>query len=155
MSRYLHRIVLVLALFTVTLACTPDPWPYDEAADAHVALAQATQRARSHNKHLMLIFGANWCKDCRVLDDAMQDPMIEALLQERYELVKIDVGNWDKHLDINQQWGDPIRGGIPALVIGSVEGQVLYTTEGGDLATARESSFEDFYLYFAHLAEGI
>ena len=101
----------------------------------------------------MLIFGANWCPDCRALDAAMQNPEIEALINSRFVLTKIDVGNWDKHLDVSDGWGNPIAGGIPALVVGTADGEMLYTTKAGELATSRHLDAGDFYLFFAHLAE--
>ena len=135
------------------LGCAEPQWPYDEIANAVQDVAAARALAQRDNKLLMLIFGANWCEDCRVLDGAMQDGEILELLEERFIQVKIDVGNWDKHLDLVHEWGDPIQGGIPAMVVASAAGEVMYSTAAGELATARRMKKDDFYLFFAHLAE--
>ena len=148
------RSFLVLCALWLTLSGCSDPdWPYDESANANAELLRAQDRATASNKLLLLLFGANWCEDCRVLDHAMQAPEIEAIVNSRFEVVKIDIGQWDKHLDLNEAWDDPIAGGIPALIVATPGGRTLYTTKAGELATARQLDLDDFYLFFAHLAE--
>lgn len=90
--------------------------PYDEKADAKVDLSQALSQAQSDNKQVLLVFGANWCPDCRELDKAMHGKSA-ALINDKFILVKVNVGNFDKNLDVAQSYGNPIKKGIPAAVV--------------------------------------
>ena len=67
----MKTIVGLLLGMILSLAALPASLPYDERADAHSALQQGLADAQSQNKDLLIIFGANWCKDCRDLDKAM------------------------------------------------------------------------------------
>jgi hypothetical protein len=69
-------------------------------------------------------------------------------------VVKVDVGNFDHNLDVAAKYGDPIKKGIPAAVIVSPTGQVLYATKGGELADARRMSDDGVYEFFRKAASG-
>jgi protein disulfide-isomerase len=125
--------------------------PYDEAADAHAAVAAARGTAAAQKKAVLLVFGANWCPDCRVLAGAMADEPLAAEIAARYVVVEIDVGNWNKNLDVVQAWGNPIAKGIPAIVIADPKGDVLYATRAGELANARRMGSDAFAKFFAGL----
>ena len=62
---FLRFLPLVL-LAGVTIAA--DQPPYDEKADAHQQITTAIAEASKAHKNLILVFGANWCGDCRALD---------------------------------------------------------------------------------------
>jgi len=120
--------------------------PYDEKADAIADLSHALTSARADHKNVLVVFGANWCPDCRELDKALHGSS-QALIQSRFDVVKIDVGNFDKNLDLAQRYGNPIKMGIPAVVVLTGNDRVLYSTRGGELANARrmgESGIYDF-----------
>jgi thioredoxin 1 len=121
--------------------------PYDDAADAHVALQRGLSDAQNQNKDVLVIFGANWCEDCRVLDKAMRGSSA-SLIDSRFVVVKINVGNFNKNLDLAKRYGNPIQRGIPAAVVITPIDQVLYSTKAGELANARrmgESGIYDFF----------
>ena len=136
------------------VACEPAPeWPYDAETDAVADVRRAIAQADRTGRLLLLVFGANWCEDCRQLDRVMQrDPLAE-LVEDAFSVVKVDVGNWDHNLDVVTEWGDPIAGGIPAVVVATSGRQVLYSTKAGELATARHMGDDELYLRFAHMAE--
>jgi protein disulfide-isomerase len=86
-----------------------------------------------------------------VLDAAMSAEPLASVVARAYTLVKVDVGNWDKHVDIAERFGNPIARGIPAMVIANDAGVVLYATKAGELATARQLSRAQFEAFFANL----
>jgi thioredoxin 1 len=143
--RVLLSLVLCAALPLTAWAAQP---PYDESADPRADLQRALSEAQQQHKDVLIIFGANWCEDCRDLDKAMHGssaPLIEA----RFVVVKVDVGNFNKHLDLVRQYGDPIRRGIPAAVVLSAADQVLYATKAGELADARRMGESGIYEFFS------
>ena len=42
--------------------------PYEEGVDANAQVSAALAEATSAQMPLLVVFGANWCGDCRVLD---------------------------------------------------------------------------------------
>jgi protein disulfide-isomerase len=122
--------------------------PYDEHADAHAALQRALSDARAANKDVLVVFGANWCKDCRELDRALHG-RAASLIDTRFIVVKIDVGNFDKNLDVVKHYGYPTGKGIPAAVLLSPDDKVIYATRAGELADARHMGEDGIYDFFA------
>ncbi len=144
--RLLLSLFMLLSLSGVTMAA--GPLPYDDSADAHAALATALSEAKSDRKDVLVVFGANWCEDCRALDKAMHGSSA-ALIGSRFIVVKINVGNFDTNLDIAQHYGNPIAKGIPAAVVITALDQVLYSTKAGELANARRMSQHGIYDFFS------
>jgi thioredoxin 1 len=127
--------------------------PYNDAADAKAELKQALAKGHAVKKPVLVIFGANWCPDCRALDTAVKSGRNAELLAQEFEVVKVDVGNFNRNLDLAAQYGNPIKKGIPAAVIVSPDNQVLYATRAGELASARSMNEGDVYSFFAKAAK--
>ena len=81
MRRLFALITLLLA--TVAGAATP-ALPYDEQADAHAAVQQALAEAKAAHVPVLVILGANWCGDCRALDQAMHSEANAKLRSEEH-----------------------------------------------------------------------
>jgi thioredoxin 1 len=121
--------------------------PYDETAVPQKDIETALINAERDEKLVLLDFGANWCPDCVVLSTLFEDPFVRPYLQENFYVVKIDVGEWDKNLDISQQYGNPIDNGIPAVVVLSANGDIIATTKDGALANARTATAQEILGY--------
>lgn len=146
-------LTLLAAALLVTLAQAA-PWPYDEKADAGGDVQHALTAAQHDRKQVLLIFGANWCSDCRALDKAMHGSS-QHLIEDRFEIVKIDVGNFDKNLYLANRYGNPIAKGIPSLVVVNAANHVLYATLDGELANAGQMSEQSIYAFLKQkLAQG-
>jgi len=97
---------------------TPLPYPYDEKADANAAVAAARAKAKAQHKLLLVDLGGNWCGDCRVLAGTMDLPEVKTFVDAHYELVTVDVGRFDKNLQIPAHYGITKRlEGVPALLV--------------------------------------
>lgn len=97
---------------------------------------------------MLVIFGANWCDDCRALELALKSPQNATQMAREFRVVKVDVGRFDRNLDLSKAYRDPIKKGIPAAVLLSPDNQVLYATRAGELADARrmsQSGVHDFF----------
>jgi thioredoxin 1 len=119
--------------------------PYDESADAKKDIAAAFAKAKADKKYVFLDFGANWCPDCHVLRRMLDDDQIKPFVESNYHVVSIDVGNWDKNLDVSAQYGSPIDKGIPAVVILDPDGTIITSTKEGQLADARSATKQDIF----------
>ena len=97
---------------------TPLPRPYDEAANADAAVAKAKARARAEHKLLLIDLGGNWCGDCLVLAGTMALPELRAFVDAHYVVVTVDVGRFDRNLQIPAHYGIHSRlEGVPSLLI--------------------------------------
>src|SRR5438093_13034920 len=133
------KTLALTALLTLAIgAYTPlrAQGPYDKHADAHKEIQTALVQARADDKLVLLDFGANWCLDCIVLSHLFEDKTVRPFLGDNFHVVSIDVGNWDRNLDVSQQYGSPIENGIPAIVILAGPGEGIASTKNGALAEA-------------------
>jgi len=145
------HLLLITALFAMAVHAAP--MPYDEAADAKADLKQTLSAAKKSQMPVLVIFGANWCKDCRALDQALSTGRNAELVKREFKVVKVDVGNFDKNLDVAEAYGNPIKKGIPAAVVLSPNNKVLYATRLGELADARNMSETGIYDFFKRVTE--
>jgi len=122
--------------------------PYDEQADAHQQIAAAIAEASKAQKNIVLVFGANWCGDCRALDAQMHKDELAAIIASNYEVVKVDVGRFNKNRDIGEKYHVPLRHGIPALAVLDSGGNVLYAMDQGQFSNARSMSYESIKEFF-------
>jgi protein disulfide-isomerase len=150
----MKRLVCTLALAMTAGVASAAGGPYDPSADAKADIQTALAQAAATNEPVLLIFGANWCADCRALDKSLKTSRNAELMSHDFKVVKVDVGNFDHNLDVAAKYGDPIKKGIPAAVIVSPTGQVLYATKGGELADARRMSDDGVYEFFRKAASG-
>src|SRR5882757_6614097 len=122
--------------------------PYDDTANAKADVEQALATAGTTKRSVLVIFGANWCEDCRALDASLKSTKNSELVAREFVVVKVDVGNFDRNLDLAAQYGNPIKTGIPAAVVLSPSNQVLYATRAGELSNARRMSETGVYDFF-------
>ena len=140
----MKKLLLALAAASLSTLASAAPWPYNEQADAAADVQHAIAAAQVNHKKVLLVFGANWCPDCRALDKAMHGSS-QHLIDSEFDVVKIDVGNFDKNLGLAKRYGNPIAKGIPAVVVVGARDQVLYSTKGGELANAGQMTEQSIY----------
>jgi len=122
--------------------------PYNESADAKADVRAALAAAQSAKKPVLVIFGANWCEDCRALDASLKTPQNAELMASHFVVVKVDVGRFDRNLDISSVYGEPTKKGIPAAVVLSPGNEILYATRAGELSNARRMSDTGVHDFF-------
>jgi len=110
---------------------------YPAEADAHAEIKEAEEKAAQAHKRLLLVFGANWCFDCHVLDLAFQRPELAPILVANYEVVHIDLGpDEHKNADLVQQYQIPLNKGIPALAVAESDGKLVVSQKNGEFEDA-------------------
>ncbi len=120
---------------------TPNPQLYRANAVATRDIRYALAAAGKQHKRVLLDFGGNWCLDCHVLDNAFHQPRIAPLLNDNFVLVHVDVGRYDKNLDLAKKYHVDLEKGVPSLAVLDAQGKVLYATR--DFERARVMSEED------------
>jgi thiol-disulfide isomerase/thioredoxin len=101
------------------------PHPYDEAADAHQSLAASLAAAKASGKKVLVDFGANWCPDCRALGGIMALDQVQSYVAAHYEVAVVDVGRFNKNLDIPAAYGFKLHGIPTVMVVDPNTNQVL------------------------------
>jgi thiol:disulfide interchange protein len=120
---------------------------YSAEADPKADIASALKQASLEHKRVILDFGGDWCGDCQVLDIYLhQNPNLE-LLDKNFLLVHVDIGHFDKNLDIPEMYKVPLNKGVPALAVIGADGTLLYSqqaAEFGDMRYMYANSVTDF-----------
>jgi thiol:disulfide interchange protein len=104
---------------------------YDETANGADQIVAALAKAKKDNKRVLIQWGANWCGWCVLLHDLMKrdDGLKHELLYE-YEVVKIDMGKFNKHQDLAKKYEAALdKSGIPYLTVLDGDGKVLANQE--------------------------
>ena len=122
------------------------------ALDPRFALKIAKKRAADADKRVAVIFGAGWCADSSALDAALHHELVQPML-EPFEVVKVDVGNRNKNLDLADELGLDPRRGIPTLVALEPDGTVVEALADGELANARGMTPLEIATLFHRLAK--
>jgi thioredoxin 1 len=73
--RWILTLSLTVAMAAASGVCsgqtaTKTTEIYDERADARAEIKEALEKATAEHKRVIVVFGANWCFDCHVLDKA-------------------------------------------------------------------------------------
>jgi len=116
---------------------------YNPQADAKQEIREALERARREHKNVILVFGGNWCYDCHVLDLAFHHPEIEPTLKAHFVVVHVDVGEYNKNLDLAERYQVPLKKGVPALAVLASDGKLFYSQQAGEFESARSLAPED------------
>jgi protein disulfide-isomerase len=147
-SRVLGLLVLCGLMIAAIPARAASQQIYNTQADARQDISAAIHQASRTGRNVVLVFGANWCPDCHALDTQMHRPDLARLIARDFVVVKIDVGRFDRNLEIGEKYGVPIRKGIPAMAVLDPHGKLLYAQSQGEFANARAMPYHDFAEFF-------
>lgn len=148
MKTYFSRSSLLILVITAIMtphqawsADTPEkerPLIYDEFLDGSKQIADALKIAKAENKHVLLQFGANWCGWCHLLHNLFAtNEVINKKLKSNYVFVMIDV-NKGHNKEIDTKYGNPMRFGLPVLVVLDSDGTQLTTRSTGQLEKGKQ-----------------
>ncbi|HTT60841.1 MAG TPA: thioredoxin family protein [Bryobacteraceae bacterium] len=105
------------------------PDPREAQADLKTALATA---AREH-KRVLVVFGANWCYDCHVLDATFHSAGFAPLVDANYVVVHISIGDEGKdNHDLADRLGVALDRGVPSLAVLDPDGKVVVAQKHGE-----------------------
>ena len=128
----------------------PEARSYDVSLDAMADVDAALARAAETDKRVLLVMGANWCHDSRALAGWLESDRIAALVEERYELVFVNIGmpqQGDGHnLNIAERFGLDDLPGTPNVLVLTAEGELVNAdtaTTWRNAASRSESEIHD------------
>ena len=113
----------------------PNPELYPAASDAHRDLDAALAAARKDHKRVLVVFGANWCYDCHVLDAAFHSKAIQPILAANYHMVHVNVDDGSANTDLAQRCEvHPDR--LPSLAVLDADGRLVTSQRNGEFDNA-------------------
>jgi len=113
---------------------------YPANVDARAEIKEAEEKAAKEHKRVLLVFGANWCFDCHVLDLAFHRADFAPIVAH-YEIVHVDIGeDGKKNADIAKQFDVPLGKGVPALAVLDASGKLLVSQKNGEFENVRAMS---------------
>jgi len=128
--------------------------PYDEAANADAQVAAAFARAQKSHKRVLIDLGGNWCGDCIILANFVKLPEIRRFMAAHYEEVSVDVGRFNRNLQIPARFGFTKRlEGVPALLIATPDGKLVNGDNIFATADARNMTPQALADYLAKYAD--
>ncbi len=153
----MKRVLAALSAFALlNAAAADDKKPYDESANAKETVQAALAAAKAQNKSALIVFGANWCGDCKMLDMEMHQGELAKLVNDKLVVVKVDVGRFDRNKDVAEKYAaNMLKKGIPSVALVRADGSVAYVTEGGELADARKMGREGVTQFFGTMLEKV
>jgi len=123
---------------------------YSSHADAGHEIQEALKRAVAEKRRVLLVFGANWCYDCHVLDRALHEGKAGEIVRQSFVLVHVDIGEGEKNPDLVKLYRIPLEKGVPAVAILSAEGKLLYSSGDGEFEAARRMMKKDLVAFLNH-----
>ena len=99
-------------------------------------------------KQPMIIFGANWCPDARLLEAVLQLPSVKQFLDGACSILNVDVGDYERNIELFKFFDVGIETGIPRVFILDLNGETLNMDSNDRMRTAREQSPQDIFDYF-------
>ena len=130
---------------------TPLPLPYDGTIYSVKNLNKFMNETIAANKQPILMFGANWCPDCRIFAGTMNIPKIKAYIEERFNVLYIDVKRYEINMHLMEEYGIPSAEGIPRLLVFDKDKNLLNNSRTAEWRTARDRSSQEIFDFFQEI----
>lgn len=78
----------------------------------------------------------------------MHKAELASLLEQNFVVVMVNVGRFNKNLDLAKQYRVPVKNGIPTLAILDSSGHLLHTTDQREFTNARHMSYDSIKAFF-------
>ena len=125
----------------------PHPEPYMGFKASILEIKEFIQRTIKSNKQPIVIFGANWCPDARLLEGVIQLPTVKNFLKKNANILNIDVGNYEMNTELFSFFDKNIQDGIPRVFIMNRKGKTLNLHENDTMRKARDLTTQDIFNY--------
>lgn len=122
----------------------PNTALYPPTSEAQADLKGALAEAGREKRRVLVVFGANWCYDCHVLDTTFHSPVFRPLVQSNYIVVHVNIGEEGKdNNDLAAHLGVNLDRGIPSLAVLDPNGKVIVAQQNGEFESTVKIGPED------------
>ncbi|MGP8243510.1 MAG: thioredoxin family protein [Bryobacteraceae bacterium] len=148
-----RQLVLMAATTQVLSLAFAAAGPYPPPGNAASDLQQARERASRSGKLLMVVFGGNWCPDCRALHDRLHESPVREYVEAHFEIVNVNIGDMNANLGIAKELGVNLHKGVPAAAFFAPDGKPVGFTNQGELEPARQYNAPQVLAFLRRVAE--
>ena len=131
----------------------PFPLPYERIDVTENDLKNFIDATINNDKQPVVIFGANWCPDCRILSAVLDLETVNNYVIDNFEILYIDLGRYDINMSLMQFFDIMPQQGIPRVVILNKDKEVLNIKDTGEWTTARSRTKQEIFNYFQEYKE--
>ena len=135
--------VAVMPTITLPQPAVPNTHLYPDPSEGRSEIEGATALAKFDHKRVLVIFGANWCYDCHVLDAALRSKEVASLLAANYHVVHVNIGDGDSNSDLANRFEVPLKKGIPSLAVLDGSGKLITSQKQGEFESAAKIGMSD------------
>ena len=147
LPKYLKNIFVAFLLSSSTTTWS-EAYQFDPEVDPAQHYRTALSSANDQGKLVLMVFGSEWCPDCRSLNQKMTQSPLRQTVEKNFVVAHVDIGNWDLNMAFTANFGQPVAKGIPSIAIIEPAGKILYVSEAGEFASARSSGVDSLDNWF-------
>lgn len=130
---------------------SPLPKPYDGLVYSVDDLKSFIVSTVKSNKQPVIIFGANWCPDCRIFSGTMDIPKIKSYIDDHFAILYIDVKRYEINMQLMEEFGIPSAEGIPRVLVFDKRMNLINNSNTTEWRTARERSSQEIFDFFQNM----
>ena len=130
---------------------TPLPLPYDGKVYSVNDLNKFINTTIQSDKQPILIFGANWCPDCRIFSGTMNIPKIKSYIDKNFQILYIDVKRYEINMELMEEYGIPSAEGVPRVLVFDKNKNLLNNSNTTEWRTARDRSSQEIFNFFQEM----
>ena len=130
---------------------TPLPLPYDGNVYSVDDLNKFINTTIQSNKQPILIFGANWCPDCRIFSGTINIPKIKSYIDKNFQILYIDVKRYEINMGLMEEYGIPSAEGIPRVLVFDKNKNLLNNSNTAEWRTARDRTSQEIFNFFQEM----
>ena len=127
------------------------PLPYDGNVYSVNDLNKFISKTIQSDKQPILIFGANWCPDCRIFSGTMNIPKIKSYIDKNFQILYIDVKRYEINMGLMEEYGIPSAEGIPRVLVFDKNKNLLNNSNTAEWRTARDRSSQEIFNFFQEM----
>lgn len=129
---------------TLPQPAAPNVSLYSDPHEAEAELKAGLARAAKDGKRVLVVFGANWCYDCHVLDTTFHSKEFAPLVDANFVVIHINIGDEGKdNNDLAARLGVALDKGVPSLGVLEPSGKVVYAQKNGEFEATEKIGPED------------
>jgi len=157
---FLFLVIIPITMSANDIKMPPDeflkmplPLPYNGEIYSESDIERFLDSSINKLKQPIIIFGGNWCPDCRILEGTLQLPTIKKYMIEHYEILHVDVGRYDKNMNLISYFKIPKEEGVPRVLVFDNKKNILNMESTKEWTTARDRKQQEIFNYFQALVQ--
>ena len=129
----------------------PLPLPYDGNEISIEEVNKFLSQSIAENKQPIIIFGANWCPDCRIFSGTIDIPKINEFIETYFNILYIDVKRYEINMNLIKYFDISAEEGIPRVLVFDFNKNIINKGSTTEWRTARDRSSQDIFNFFQEM----